>query len=283
MSDRVGFPRIADRVRGEVTRTKNSPWLNALARAGLIAKGASFAIVGVLAVKLALGDGGKATSRQGALASMAHHTFGKILLILLAIGFASYAIWRFAQTFLDKNHEGDGMKGLAKRAGYFGRGAIYTGLTFSTVKILAGSGQQQSQNAKAHKTAATVLSWPGGKWIVGIAGLCLIGAGLYNGYRGVTKKFLEKWRTGKMSETERNWGERSGVVGLLARMVVFGLIGIFVTKAAIDYNSKEAIGLDGALQKLANHSYGSWLLGLVAAGLIAYAIFCAFEARYREV
>jgi hypothetical protein len=66
-------------------------------------------------------------------------------------------------------------------------------------------------------------------------------------------------------------------------MVVFALIGIFVVKAAYDYNPREAIGLDGALQKLASQSYGSWLLGIVAAGLLAYAVFCFFEARYREV
>jgi hypothetical protein len=86
-----------------------------------------------------------------------------------------------------------------------------------------------------------------------------------------------------MSPTAQRWGTRSGVIGLPARMVVFTLIGIFVVKAAHDYNPSEAIGLDGALQKLASQSYGSWLLGIVAAGLLAYAVFCFFEARYREV
>ena len=65
--------------------------------------------------------------------------------------------------------------------------------------------------------------------------------------------------------------------------VAFALIGIFLVKAAHDYNAREAIGLDGVLQKLANHSYGSWLLGIGAAGLLAYAVFCLFEARYRKV
>jgi hypothetical protein len=74
-----------------------------------------------------------------------------------------------------------------------------------------------------------------------------------------------------------------GVVGLLARAIVFCLIGAFVIKAAVDYNPRNAIGLDGALQKLANESYGSWLLGLTAAGLVAYAVFCLVEARYREL
>jgi hypothetical protein len=89
--------------------------------------------------------------------------------------------------------------------------------------------------------------------------------------------------TEKMSAAAQSWGSRAGVVGLLGWMVVFALIGIFLVKAAHDYNAREAIGLDGALQKLANHSYGSWLLGIGAACLLAYAVFCLFEARYRKV
>jgi hypothetical protein len=263
-------------------QVENASWLNALARVGLVAKGVSYALVGVLAIKLAADSGGKATSRQGALHTLAQHSFGKFVLVVLAFGFAAYAVWRFAQAFFDKNNDGDGAKGLAKRVGYLGRGAIYAGLTYSTIKILSGSAEQ-SQNQKAHKTAATVLSWPAGKWLVGAAGLVLIGVGLWNGYRALEKKFLKNWKTEQMGPTAQRWGTRSGVVGLCARMVVFALIGIFVVKAAYDYNPREAIGLDGALQKLASQSYGSWLLGIVAAGLLAYAVFCFFEARYREV
>ena len=147
--------RGLDRARHQV---ENADWLNALARVGRVARGASFALVAILAIKLAVQSGGKAISRQGALQSLAPQAFGKSLLVLLALGFAAYALWRFAQTFFDKNDVGDGAKGLAKRAGYFGRGAIYASLTYSTVKIIAGAAQQ-SQNQKAHKTTATVLSW----------------------------------------------------------------------------------------------------------------------------
>jgi uncharacterized protein DUF1206 len=268
-----------DRARRQV---ESADWLNGLARVGFVAKAASFALVGILAIKLALDSGGRATSRQGALQSLAQHSFAKFLLVLLAVGFAAYALWRFAQTFFDKNDVGEGAKGLAKRAGYLGSGTIYASLAYATVKIISGAAQQ-SQNKKAQETTATVLSWPAGKWIVGAVGLVVIGVGLWNGYRGIEKKFLKNWMTEKMSSAAQSWGSRSGVVGLLARMVVFALIGIFLVKAAHDYNPREAIGLDGALQKLVNHAYGSWLLGIVAAGLLAYAVFCLFEARYRKV
>lgn len=86
-----------------------------------------------------------------------------------------------------------------------------------------------------------------------------------------------------MSKTERRWGGRAGIVVDLARALVFTLIGIFITKAAIEYDPDEAIGLDGALQKLAEASYGPVLLGITAAGLIGYAVYCLVDARYRDV
>jgi hypothetical protein len=144
------------------------------------------------------------------------------------------------------------------------------------VRILFGSSSQQSQNSKAHKTTAVVLAWPGGVWIVGIAGAVVAGVGLWQLYTGISRRFEKKWRGFS------KWGSRAGVVGHIARFVVFGLIGWFVIRAAVDYNPNDAIGLDGALQKLAHASYGSYLLGLTAVGLLAYAFYCLVDARYRD-
>ena len=261
-------------------------WYAWLARIGLVAKGVSYGIVGVLAVELALGNGGKATSRNGALATLADEPLGKVLLIVLAMGFASYAIWRFVQAFAERGDEDDAKgeaKTWGKRAGYVGRGAIYAGLTYTTLKLLTTSSAGESQNEQARQNTATVLDWPAGRWLVGLVGVAIAGAGAWNVYRGLARKFEKRWRTGQMSETERTWGGRAGIVGHLARGVVFGLIGVFLTKAAIEYDPKDAIGLDGALQKLANTGYGPYLLGATAIGLICYGIFCLVDARYRDV
>ena len=263
-----------------------SGWYAWLACGGLVAKGVSYGIVAALAIGVAIGTGGETTSRQGALATLAQETWGKIALIILAAGFAAYALWRFIQAFAEREDDDDKKATLKKwgnRAGYVGRGLIYASLTFTTVKLLVDAGQQQSQSAKAQQTTATVLDWPAGRWLVGIGGLCVLGAGLWNAYRAITKKFEDKWRTGEMSETERTWGGRAGVVGHLARAVVFALIGIFVIKAALEYDPSEAIGLDGALQKVADAAYGPYLLGLTAAGLLCYGLFCLVDARYRDV
>jgi hypothetical protein len=260
-------------------------WYAWAARTGLVAKGVSYGLVGVVAIALAVGLGGKATDRSGALELLAKHGFGKALLLLLAVGFGAYALWRFVQAVADREDD-DGAKGLAKRlgkaAGYVGRGLIYAGLTLTTVRLLTGA-DEKPQNQQARETTAGVFDWPAGRWLVGLAGLAILGAGVWNGYRAVSTKFEDKWRTGKMSKPERRWGVRAGVVGHLARAVVFGLIGLFLAKAAVQHDPKEAIGLDGALQKLAHASYGPALLGLTAAGLIAYGLYCLLDARYRDV
>jgi hypothetical protein len=256
-----------------------SGWYAWLARAGLVAKGVSFGIVAVLAIKLAVGDGGKATSREGALHTLAGQTFGEVVLILLVLGFTAYALWRFVEAWAAP---GDDAKKWAKRLGSVGRGLIYAGLAFSAAKIVAGAGGSKSQDEKAHQATATLLSWPAGTWLVGIGGAIVIGVGLWNLYRGLSQ-FEDKWRTGEMGATARKWGSRAGTVGHVARAAVFGLIGVFVIKAALEYDPKEAIGLDGALQKLASAAYGPYLLGVTAAGLLVYGLYCLVDARYRDV
>jgi uncharacterized protein DUF1206 len=284
ITDQQALRRPAQETRAKAE--SGSGWYAVVARVGLVAKGVSYGLVGALAIGVAIGGGGKTTSRNGALETLAHHGWGKIVLAVLAAGFAAYAVWRFVQAYAERE-EGDDEKSEAKkwgkRAGYVGRGLIYAGLTYTALRLLFGSGGEESQNQKAHHTTSVVLSWPAGRWLVGAAGLAVAGAGLWNLYRGLARTFEDKWRTGEMSATTRTWASRVGVVGHLARFVVFALIGVFVVKAALEYDPKEAIGLDGALQKLAHASYGPVLLGMTAAGLVAYGVYCLVDARFRDV
>jgi hypothetical protein len=260
-----------------VARSSSFEWL---ARAGFVARGVIYGIIGILAIKLAVGAGGRTTNQQGALKTIAHQPFGKVLLILVAIGLAGYAIWRLVRALLGHGPE-DSDSGF-ERVAAFGSGIVYAGLCAIAVEILLGSGSSGG-SGNAHKSTAGVFGWPGGTWLVGIAGAVLIGIGLYQGYRGLSKDFLEDSKTEQMSARVRNWIEWVGTFGHLARMVVFGLVGVFLIKAAIDFNPDKAVGLDGALAKLAAHSFGPVLLGIVAAGLVAFALYSLSDARYRRI
>jgi Domain of Unknown Function (DUF1206) len=86
-----------------------------------------------------------------------------------------------------------------------------------------------------------------------------------------------------MSERTRRTFTGVGVLGHAARAVVFALIGYFLVRAALDCDQSKAVGLDGALATLQHASYGSTVLGVVAAGLICFACFSALDARYHKV
>lgn len=255
-------------------------WAERAARFGLLAQGVSFGLVAWLAIKVALHEGGQTTDRAGALRTIAHHPVGRIIVIALAVGFGAYALWRLFEVFMGRTIERAKKRGAAKRVASLGKAAIYAALCYAAVRALTGSSGGGGQEQKA---TAGILGWPGGRYIVYAIAIAVAAAALWNVYRGATGSFRKQLKTGEMSAREVKWTTRIGVVGLLSRAVVFALIAAFFFKAAHEYNASEANGLDGALRKLAHQSYGSVLLGVVAAGLAAFGIFCLIQARYREV
>jgi hypothetical protein len=258
-----------------VARSDQFEWL---ARAGLAARGVVYAVIGVLAVKLALGDGGKTTNQRGALKTIADQPFGTALLILVAIGLAGYALWRLVRAAI--GHGPEASDDTKERIGGVVSGFFYAGLCVTAVKILLGSG---GGSGSPDKATGGVLGWPGGRLLVIAAGLIIIGVAFEQGYKGYKKKFLEKSKTEEMGPRMRSTFTGVGVFGHLARMVCFALIGYFLIKSAIDYDPNKAVSLDGALTALGNASYGPVLLGIVAAGLIGFAAYSALDARYRRV
>jgi hypothetical protein len=274
-SDRVG------RGSSDATRelTHSTPY-EGLARAGLVARGVVFGVIGVLALELATGSGGKTTNQQGALATIAGQPFGRVLLVIVAIGLAGYAFWRLVSAAVGPRDDSD--DGVRDRVPALASGIVYAALCFTAMKILFDGHASSGASNPKHATAG-VLGWPGGPVLVAIAGLILIGVALYQGYEGVARKFCEEARTEEMGPSVRRAYTALGVFGFLARMVVFLLAGYGVIKAALDYDPHSAIGLDGALQKLAHAAYGPALLGIVAVGLIGFALYCVADARYRRL
>ena len=177
-------------------------------------------------------------------------------------------------------------QGWLKRIGLVARGLLYTwlsvmcfSLVFNADEPVSGGGGGQEED----RATALVLEQPLGRWLVALAGLAILGAGLFNLYRALSQRFRKDLKEQQMGREERRSYVVLGVVGHFARAVLFSLIGWFFVKAAWEYDSKEAIGLDGALRKVARAEYGDLLLGCTAAGILAYALFCLVQARYREV
>ena len=264
--------------RSSGERFVNSPMFAVLSRAGFVARALVYGIIGLLAFELVVRHGGKITNQQGALRTVEHRSFGHLLLALLAIGLGGYAIWRLFRAFLGHGREGadSGME----RIGALGSGIVYGLLCVVAIQILTGPG---TSGGSAKKTASDVFGWPAGRWLIGAAGLVMAGVAVYQFIRGVGHKFLDDSKTEQMPRVVRTWFTILGTIGHVARAIIFALVAVFLLKAAYDYNANEAIGLDGALAKLYNGAYGSWLLGAVAAGLIVFSVFSLVEARYRRI
>ena len=128
-------------------RAGRSPWVERLGRAGLVAKGLLYAVVGILAVQVALGGREESPDKDGALNTIAQQPFGRGLLILLALGLASYALWRLAQGFLDRDNEGEDAKGLAKRGGAVAKAAWYFLLAGLTVDRIVSQRRRELERA----------------------------------------------------------------------------------------------------------------------------------------
>ncbi len=277
MRTRPRTPGVRDAQRhGErVARTREFDWL---ARAGLASRGVVYAVIGILALGLAIGAGGRATNQQGALKTVAQGPFGKALLMLLAIGLAGYALWRLARAALghgqqQRDSTGDRVVALAS-------GVAYAILFVTAVQILMGSG---SSSGSPKEATGGVLGWTGGPLLIGTTGAVLIGVGGYQAFKGVTRKFLDDSRTDRMSDAVRRAFTALGVFGHVARAIIFALIGYGLIRAALDYDARQAVGLDGALRELSRASYGPWLLGVVALGLIGFAAYSAADARFRKI
>ncbi len=253
-------------------------WISPLARAGYGAKGVVYAIIGVMSLLVAFGKGGEILGSSGALKELGEKPFGAVLLSVVGIGLAAYSIYRLLCAFVDAEREGDDKSGLAKRIGYAGSGIAYAVLAVAAFSGLKGSSGGGSGGEQA--AAAKVIGMPGGEWIVGAVGAGIVLAGIFQWVKAIKGSYKEKFSLDQFAAKRRDLVNHAAKAGLIARGIVFPIIGGFLIMAAVQSDPSEAKGLGEALGELAKQSYGGILLGLTAAGLLCYGFYCWILALY---
>lgn len=254
-------------------------WHVVVGRAGFLAKGTVYGLVGVIAIAVALGAEERTKGQSGALRELGGSGAGEALLVALTAGFAAYALYRLVEVFAGSANE-QGESDKVERAASVVRFAIYVGLAISALRIIADAGGGSSGPPRATSTA---FDLPGGVAFVFVAGFVVIGVGVYQAYRGFTREFEEELDAERMGPQTRRLAIPLGLAGHAARAVVFVLIGAFLVKAAVEHDPSEAIGLDGALRELAQQDYGAALLASAGAGLLLFGAYTLVEARYRRL
>ena len=251
-----------------------------LARFGYGARGVVYGLVGGLALLAAIGSGGQTGGSRSALQTLVSQPFGKVWLVLIAIGLFGFCAWRVLEALTDADRRGSDLKGLSIRAVRLIGGLIYAGLALSALNLALGRGSGGSEDQAARDWTAWLMSQPFGQWLVGLVGLAIAGGGL---------AFIVKAWRGNVTEQlslpadRRDWIVTLGRMGFAARGVVFVLIGGFLVLAALHASSTEVQGLGGALQSLQQQPYGWILLALTALGLFAFGLFGLVQARYRHI
>jgi uncharacterized membrane protein YidH (DUF202 family) len=255
-------------------RAAGHPMLNRFARLGLACRGILYALIGVLAVQIALGDSGEEADKQGAIATVSGLPFGAVILWIMAVGFAALVLWQLGEALF-------GSPKAMERISSVSRVVVYAAICVALVTMVT-AGSSSSDDQKSQDATEWALGLPGGQWIVGIVGLGIIVAGGNKIYSGWKKKFEDDMNMPSDQKT-RQAVERTGQVGFIAKGVSIGVIGVLVVIAAIQFDPAKAGGLDAALHSLTQTPLGPWLLVVVALGLAAYGVFCWFDAKYHRV
>jgi hypothetical protein len=258
--------------------------LEHLARIGLVAYGLVHLLVAWLALQLAWGGGGGSADQSGAMGTLAAQPFGKALLWVLAVGLVALAVWQLAEVLRYRTRLG--ASGDAKKKAVTGivkavaKAVVYAVLAVTAVRFASGGGT--SSSGQQQQTVGGVLGWPGGRVLVGVAALVLIGVGAYHVRKAVRSSFLKEIDIAQASAGERRVIERLGQVGYPAKGVALAVVGGLFGWAAITFDPAKASGLDGAMRTILDAPAGRWLLTLVALGIAAFGVFCFFRARYPQ-
>ena len=241
------------------------------ARLGYVTVGLIHLLIAWIALKVAWGFGGgsKKADTSGALQTMASTSTGVVALWICVVGFFLLAVWQLLEAALHHSEASDRLKAAAK-------GVTYLFFAWSTFKV--GQGASSSAEKQTEDFTAGLMGSPGGRVLVAVVGLVVLGIAGYHVYKGWTKKFLEDLR-----EHPGQWAVTAGRIGYIAKGVALAIVGLLFVVAGVTRRARTAGGLDTALHTLRDQPMGPVLLTMVAIGLVAYGVYSFARARYARV
>ena len=245
-----------------------------LARLGYASRGAIYLVIGGLSFMTAAGSGGQTTDSKGAIATIASQPFGRVMVAALIVGLVGYSVWRFVQSIKDVDGHGSSFKGIAIRVGLMGSALAHGALAVWAGRFL------MNDASTSESTGTPFIGTGFGQVVYIVAGIALVIVGAAHIYKGWTARY-ERYMN--IPAEHKGWADPMCRFGLIARGVVWCIVAWFFIQAATGASSGDVGSLSEALTALRDSSYGSWLLGVVSAGLFAFGVYSCLEAVYRRV
>lgn len=240
----------------------------------MVLYGVVHVLVAWLAIQIVLGQGDEQTDSKGAVSELAQTPVGPLLLWVVAIGLAFFAIWQFMLACVGFWYIPKQRKRITKRVGAAARGITAAAIALAAFKY-ATSGSAGDSTEQQQELTAQVLAMPGGQFLVGAAAVAILVTAVVIGRKGVKKSFEEDLDMSKVP----GWTEPVGRAGWIGKGVAYGVIGVLVGFAAIYADPEQSGGMDKALHTLAAQPYGAFLLAAVAFGMAAFGVYCFVAAR----
>ena len=222
-------------------KTPSQTWIVITGKVGLVAIGIVYSLIGLLTFGAALdwGDNSEQGKVSQVLAWIQEQVFGQFLLTLITLGLLCYTVWRFVEAIMDTDQKGNGIHGLALRVSYLSYGVVYAALTYYAARLLFSQGWEKEKltdalNADTRQTVAQqILELPFGRWILGGLALGTAGIGIFQLYLSLSGTYRQIIEEKKIDTRAKEILIRSGLVGYVARAIVWLIVGDFLLQAAI--------------------------------------------------
>ena len=272
---------MATQAGDKAEQVGDSKALEVLARVGLVAYGVVHLLLGWLALQIAWGlSGRESADTSGAMKTLADQPFGQVLLWLVAVGLASLALWQ-ASAVIWGYRNLEGAERVRKQITSGAKAVVFAALGYSAGAAALGAGSSSAQSQQ--QATSGVLGWSGGRVIVIVAGLVIIGVGVAAIVKGVRKSFAEEIDTSPLSPTLRTAVARLGQMGYIAKGLALGVVGGLLSYATLTFDPQQVQGLDGAMHTILAQPFGRFLLTAVALGFTAFGLFAILQSRYRRM
>jgi hypothetical protein len=277
MTQATGSYYLARNGDGALTR-----WERWAGHAGYVAEGVFYLPLGFFSLLAAVGQQ-QPNGSKGALAKLGETLLGDVLLVVLAAGLAAFVLWQLVVAIADPEHRAERRSPRRQmvRLGHLLNGVFHSVFVGEAVWSILGPSRANDEKQSQVTWTGRAFALPVGRYLVALAGTSIVIFGLWQFYRAVTR---DKNKRVELSRTRFRFAISAlGVYGLIARGILFCLVGGYLIDAAWRHDPRYSGGVAGALAGLKRQPYGEWLLGIVAVGLLCYGIYQVAKEPYRKL